>query len=171
MIKNKGKKSLRKEDILNVAQPLQPNASESKLEALKAEARSMGRGYWIRASIGLLFVIFFATFVPNAYLQYRYSDVFQESPCKLCQDLNNQSAMCFFSGNYSIVPKTSWLTLHPMKEMRLKARWLQIPCDVCGEVEGGGLQACLNSTFHPQNKNQKIDNLNLSIIPEGDISS
>lgn len=154
---------------MNVAQPEQQVEGRS----LMAEARSYGKAYWIRVAIGLLFVIFFAAWVPNAYLQWKYSDTFQESPCNLCQELNAQAtAMCWNPGaSYNRIETSMW-TLHPIKELGFKARWLQIPCDVCAEAEGGRVGSCLNQTFHPELNNKKINGFsNLSFIPEGDISS
>lgn len=170
MIKDKGEKSAGKEDISRVAQPI-PGSQDPDLIS---EAKSLGKSYWIRVSVGFLVMIFLCTLVPNAYLQYKYKDVFSESPCKLCQDLNNITAGCFFNSNYSIVPKTSAFTLHPIKELGFKAHWLSTPCDVCGEVERGDLQICLNQTFAPKKEligNKKID-FNFSLnFTEGDISS
>lgn len=126
-------------------------------------------------------MIFLAGFVSNGYLQYKYADVFSESPCKLCHDLNNATAPCFNPAlgsqnvSYNRIPQTHWLTLHPLDELGFKARWLQIPCDVCAEVEGGSLAMCLNQTFAPKRIQKTINDFNLSginfSIPAEDISS
>lgn len=171
-MKKEGEKIAGKEDILRVAQPSPGPGAPGSSSSLMAEAKSYGRAYWIRVIIGLLFVCFFCAWVPNAYLQWKYADVFQESPCKLCEDLNNATAPCFWGSNYSIVPETTAWTIHPIRELGFKAHWLQVPCDICGEVESGSLAMCLTNTFAPKKElNQKTNfNINLNFT-EADISS
>lgn len=159
MIKEEGQpKEGRKKMIMFSQRSSGPGApgSGSRIQDLKAEARQLGWKYWVRVVIGFFVMIFLAASACNVYLQFKYDHVFQESPCNLCLDLNDLAASCLSNDETYLLRDTSWITIHPLRELGEKAAWLQIPCDVCGNLNPER-KNCLDSLFHPDlNKTKNI---------------